>query len=213
MNQKLLNKALILSFITIIYNIVEGVVSTYFGAADLSLALFGFGVDSFVEVVSGAGILHMVLRMKKLNEINVKKRDKFEKTALKITGVSFYILTAGLILGAILSVFSGSHPETTTVGIIVSLISIATMYWLMKSKLDTGTKLNSAAIIADANCTRTCFYLSFILFFSSIIYQLTGIGFIDAAGSLGIAYYAFKEGKEALEKSKQNDAAISCNCH
>ncbi|MBZ0200178.1 MAG: cation transporter [Ignavibacteriaceae bacterium] len=213
MNSKLLNKALLLSLITIIYNVAEGVISTYFGAADQSLALFGFGVDSFVEVVSGAGILHMILRMKKLNEINIKERDKFEKTALIITGVSFYVLTVGITAGAILNVFSGSHPETTTAGVIISLISIATMYWLMKSKLDTGTKLNSPAIIADANCTRTCFYLSFILFFSSIIYQLTGIGFIDAFGSLGIAYYAFKEGKEALEKSKQKDAAISCDCH
>ena len=87
---KLLRTALFLSFITIFYNIIEGVVSVYFGAEDETLALFGFGVDSFVEVISGIGIAHMILRMR---FSKVVTRDKFEKTALRITGTVFYLLT------------------------------------------------------------------------------------------------------------------------
>lgn len=59
-----LNYALLLSLVTIFYNMAEGVISTFFGANDETLALFGFGLDSFVEVLSGIGIAHMIYRMK-----------------------------------------------------------------------------------------------------------------------------------------------------
>ena len=128
---KLLRTGLVLSFITIFYNIIEGVVSVYFGAEDETLALFGFGVDSFVEVISGIGIAHMILRMR---FSKVVTRDKFEKTALRITGTVFYLLTLGLIIGAVLNIIYDVKPETTFVGIVVSGISIGTMYWLMTAK-------------------------------------------------------------------------------
>lgn len=206
--KKSLNTALILSLITIFYNIAEGVISVYFGTEDETLALFGFGVDSFVEVISGIGILHMIIRMKRSN---VNNRDGFERTALKITGFSFYLLTAGLVFGSVLNILNDIKPETTIVGIIVSVISIFTMYYLMNAKLKVGKELNSDAIIADANCTKTCFYLSFLLLVSSGLYELFQISYIDIAGSLGIAYFAFKEGKEAFEKSVSE--TLACNCH
>ena len=204
---KLLRTAFILSLITIFYNIIEGVVSVYFGSEDETLALFGFGVDSFVEVISGIGIAHMILRMK---YSKVVTRDKFEKTALRITGTVFFLLTLGLITGSVLNIISGVKPETTLVGIIVSVISIFTMYWLMTAKLKVGKALKSDAIIADANCTRTCFYLSFILLASSGLYEIFNIAYFDVLGSLGIAYFAFTEGREAFEKVRSGN--LACNC-
>jgi len=206
-SEKLLKHALILSIITVIYNVIEGIVSVYFGESDDSLALLGFGVDSFVEVISGLGILHMILRMK-YSEVN--NRDKFERTALKITGVGFYVLFVGLMLGSILNIISGKTPETTLAGIVISSISILTMYFLMKAKLSVGKKLNSDAIISDANCTKTCFYLSVILLSSSLLYEIFHINYFDILGSLGIAYYSYKEGKEAFEKSHSDN--LSCEC-
>ena len=206
MSTKLLNKAYILSLITIFYNLVEGGVATFYGAQDETLALFGFGLDSFVEVLSGIGIAHMIWRMKK-NDIS--KRDSFEKTALKITGTAFYLLTAGLIIGAVNNIYLGTKPDTTIIGLAISVLSILTMYFLYKAKLDVGQKLNSAPIISDANCTKTCFYLSFILLGSSLFYELFKIPYIDAIGSLGIAWYALKEGKEAFEKA--NTGSLTCN--
>jgi len=205
---KLVNTALYLSLITIIYNIAEGSFSIFFGLEDETLALFGFGVDSFVEVISGVGILHMVVRMKKSD---VNRRDQFERTALKITGFSFYLLTIGLFVGSILNVIYDVKPETTLVGIIVSAISIFTMFYLMNAKFKIGKKLNSDAIIADANCTKTCFYLSFILLASSGAYELLHISYIDIAGSLGIAFFAYKEGKESFDKASSE--TLACNCH
>ncbi|MFW5705621.1 MAG: cation transporter [Bacteroidota bacterium] len=207
--KKLIDTALILSLVTIFYNLAEGIISVYFGIDDETLALLGFGVDSFVEVISGVGILHMVLRMKRTGD-DPASRDKFERTALRITGFSFYLLTAGLLVGSVLNVLRGSQPETTTVGIIISSISIATMWFLMTYKKKIGWKLNSDAIIADANCTKTCFYLSIILLASSGLYEIFRIGYIDVAGSLAIAWFAFSEGREAFEKARSNK--LSCGC-
>ncbi len=204
---KLLNRAKWLALFTIIYNIVEGVISVYYGVADETLVLFGFGVDSFVEVISGVGILHMVVRMQG-NEVTT--HDRFEKTSLRITGYAFYILAFGLILGSAINLYYDIKPETTFVGIAVSLISILTMYFLMHSKMKVGEALNSDAIIADANCTKTCFYLSFILLGASLLYSLWGIQYIDIVGSLGISYFAYTEGKESLEKVRSGK--ISCGC-
>jgi len=207
---KLLKKALWLAVITIVYNLAEGIISIFYGLEDETLALFGFGVDSFVEVISGLGILHMILRMR-YSEIEI--HDRFEKTALRITGFGFYLLTAGLLFGSTMNLIYDVKPETTLVGIIVSTISIITMYLLMNAKLKVGKALNSDAIIADANCTKTCFYLSFILLGSSVLYELFSIQYFDILGSLGIAYFAFKEGKEAFEKVKSGKISCACDDH
>jgi divalent metal cation (Fe/Co/Zn/Cd) transporter len=209
---KWLNIALWLSIITIVYNIAEGLVSVYFGSSDDTLVLLGFGVDSFVEVISGIGILHMVIRMQRSE---IKNFDTFERLALRITGVAFMVLAVGLVAGSLLNLVNKSKPETTLAGIIIAAISIVTMYFLMQYKLKTGKALNSEAIIADAHCTKTCLYLSFILLASSLLYEFLKITYIDIAGSLGIAWYAFSEGRESLEKARKNKLSCSCgeNCH
>ncbi len=205
-----LRYAFALSLITIFYNIAEGLISIYFGAGDETLALLGFGIDSFVEVISGIGIAHMIFRMK---YSKVQTRDSFERTALRVTGTAFYLLTAGLLIGSVLNIINNVKPETTIPGIIIASISIATMYWLMTSKLKVGKALNSDAIIADANCTKTCFYLSFILLASSGLYELFNIAYFDILGSIGIAYFAFKEGREAFEKVRTGKLLCSCEDH
>ena len=206
---RLLKIALYLAIITILYNTIEGVVSVMFGYEDETLALFGFGLDSFVEVISGIGVLHMLVRMK---TANIEKHDSFEKTALRITGIAFLILSAGLVVGSIVNIANNIKPTTTLVGMIVSSISIITMYFLMKAKLKVGNELKSDAIIADANCTKACFYLSFILLASSGLYEIFGIVYLDILGALGISYFAFKEGREALEKVKSNNISCCSSC-
>ena len=210
--QKLIQLALTLTIITLVYNFAEGIIAVTFGISDDTLVLLGFGVDSFVEMISAFGILHMVLRMRKSQ---VDTPDSFEKSALRITGTAFYLLTLGLIVGVGINFYTGEEPETTMVGIIISSASILTMWFLMRAKLNVGRKLNSNAIIADANCTKTCFYLSFILLASSLLYEFTGIGWVDNVGSLGIAWFAFTEGREAFEKARKGNFSCGCegDCH
>lgn len=195
-----------LALFTIIYNIAEGLVSTYLGYEDESLTLFGFGMDSFIEVISGFGIAHMIVRIQTKPELN---RDGFERTALRITGFSFYALVVGLVVSGINNVLTSHKPESTFWGIIIAVISIVIMWILILGKTKVGKQLNSKAILADAECSRICIYMSVILLLSSGIYELTGFAYVDSIGSLGLSYFAFKEGKECFDKVKNNQL---CSC-
>jgi len=194
--------ALWLALFTIFYNLAEGLISVFFGISDETLTLFGFGVDSFIEVMSGIGILAMVMRIRQNPET---PRSQFEKTALRVTGTSFYLLAVGLGATAIYNLFTAHKPTTTLPGLIISIISIAVMWALVLGKRKVGRTLDSSPILADANCTMVCIYMSIVLLASSLIYQLTGSGFIDSIGALGLIYFSYSEGKESFEKAAGMD--------
>jgi len=206
-NAALYRWASVLALITIFYNIGEGVVSVFFGLEDESFALFGFGLDSFVEVASGIGIWHMIRRIRK-NE--GEATDHFERTALKITGGGFTVLTVGLTITAVINLYQGHKPETTFWGIVISLVSIATMWLLIHYKVKVGKALNSQAILSDAACTRACLQLSVVLLVASAGYKFTGIGGFDSVGTLVIAGLCWREGREAFEKAKAGSFACAC---
>ena len=196
---KLYKRAYQLSLFTIFYNIAEGIVSIIIGYHDETLTLFGFGVDSFIEVMSGKGIAVMILRIKQNPD---SSKNEFEIKALKITGTAFYLLSAGLLTGIILNIITNHKPETTFWGIIISLISITVMVWLMKAKKSVGKKLNSEPIISDSICTKVCVYMSIVLLASSLFYELSGFAYADAIGAAGLIYFSLTEGKEVLDKSR-----------
>lgn len=198
----LYKNAYYLSFFTIFYNIAEGLISMILGFKDETLTLFGFGADSFIEVMSGIGIALMILRIK---QNPASSKNEFEIKALKITGTAFYILSIGLIVGIIINIINNHKPETTLWGIIISIISIMVMVWLMKAKKGVGIKLDSEPIISDSNCTKVCVYMSIVLLVSSLIYELTGFAYADAIGAAGLIYFSISEGKEAFEKAKGKD--------
>jgi divalent metal cation (Fe/Co/Zn/Cd) transporter len=198
--------AFFLSLFTIAANLVEGVFSTILGQKDGTLALFGFGLDSFIEVISAVGISMMILRIARTPE---SPRSGFEITALKITGVSFYLLTAGLVITAFLNLVTKSKPETVMSGLIISVISLSVMVFLYLAKLKVGRRLNSDPIVADANCTKTCIYMSVILLGSSLVYMITGFAFVDIIGAIGIAWFALSEGRESFEKAAGKE---ECDC-
>jgi divalent metal cation (Fe/Co/Zn/Cd) transporter len=195
-----------LALITIIYNLLEGCVSVVLGLQDGTVALFGFGLDSYVEVVSGIGIWHMVRQMKQSDPVT---HDSFQRRALQITGGAFYVLAVGLVATSALNIYKGSKPETTFWGIVVSVISILSMWLLIHYKVKIGKQYNSPALIADANCSKACMYLSIVLLVSSVGYEVTRIGAIDSVGAIGIALFSYREGREAFEKSKGD---LTCSC-
>ncbi len=199
--RKFYSIALALAVFTIVYNLVEGILATWLGYEDETLTLFGFGVDSFIEMISGIGIVHMVLRIRKNPSA---KRDDFERTALRITGTAFYLLVAGLLIGASFVIYTGQKPDTTFWGVVISSISILVMLGLIYGKKKVGKALHSEAILADANCTLVCVYMSVILLVSSGLYELTKLPYLDAAGTIGLAWFSYKEGKECFEKASSD---------
>lgn len=197
--------ALWLAIFTVFYNIAEGLISIFFGINDEALTLFGFGVDSFIEVMSGLGILAMVIRIRQDTDA---PRSRFEITALRVTGTSFYLLAIGLGATAIYNLFTAHKPTTTLPGLVISAISIGMMWLLVAGKRKVGRALHSVPILSDANCTLVCIYMSVILLASSLIYAVTGFGFVDSIGALGLIYFSVKEGREAFDKAN----GIECDC-
>lgn len=203
--QKLYKTAYLLSIFTIAYNVLEGIISMLLGYQDETLTLFGFGVDSFIEVMSGIGIAVMISRIRQ----NPKSsKSSFETRALRVTGTSFYFLAVGLLAGIVVSIVNHHQPETTLWGVVIAVISIAVMWWLVNAKKRIGRLLDSDAIVADANCTKVCIYMSLVLLAASGIYELTGFAYADAIGSAGLIYFSISEGKEAFEKAKGKE----CGC-
>jgi divalent metal cation (Fe/Co/Zn/Cd) transporter len=203
--QKLYKRAYLLSLFTVFYNVFEGIISMLLGFQDETLALFGFGVDSFIEVMSGIGIAVMILRIRKQP---TSPRSAIEIKALKITGTAFYLLSAGLLAGVVINLINHHKPETTFWGAVIALISVVVMVWLMNAKKKIGRLLHSDPIVADANCTKVCVYMSLVLLASSLIYELTGVVYADVIGAAGLIYFSVSEGKEAFEKARGKE----CNC-
>lgn len=203
--QRLWSLTLFLAYCTIGYNVAEGIVASYFGLSDESLALFGFGLDSFIEVISGVGILMMVYRTRR----HISNRTSAEQRALRISGTAFYLLALSLVIGAGITIWYGQKPETTLASIIITSISILLMWTLSSTKISLGKRLNSPAIIADGKCTRVCLWMSIVVLASAVLFHFTEIGYIDAAGAVGLAYLSWKEGKESFEKASSEQL---CGC-
>lgn len=192
-------RAQLLAIITIVFNLIEGMVSVTFGVSDDSLALFGFGIDSFIETISAIGILVMI---KRIGSNPDSLRTQFEVNALKLTGYCFFALTVFLAISGIYNVAMGVKPQTTLPGLVISIISIISMLFLIKAKKHIGNQLHSQAIIADANCNLVCIYMSVVLLISSALYAFWGFAFFDLLGTLGIMWFSVKEGLESFKKAK-----------
>jgi divalent metal cation (Fe/Co/Zn/Cd) transporter len=205
MNEKY-SRAIVLAIITIAYNILEGVVSVYFGIADDQLSLMGFGFDSFIETMSAIGVLLMLLRTLKYHKTG---KNKYEKSALRITSTGFFILSVMLIISVIIRFKTEDYPKSTLAGIIISLLSIVSMILLVFYKLREGKKLESDALNADARCNIVCVYMSAVLLITSILVEFFDVCWFDLIGTLGIVYFSVKEGVEAWRKS--NGKTCSCN--
>ena len=110
-----------------------------------------------------------------------------------------------MLAGGIISIVQHHKPVTTFWGIVIALASIVVMTWLFISKFRVGKKLDSAPIIADANCTKVCIYMSVVLLLASLIYELTGFAYADIIGVAGLIWFSVGERREAVEKAKKSD--------
>lgn len=195
-----------LAVLTIVYNLAEGLIATYYGIRQEALTLFGFGADSFIETVSALGVAQMVVRIHRRPNSD---RGPLESTALRITGWCFYILSGILVISAIFDLVYGHQPVSTFAGLVIAVISILCMWALVYAKLRLGKKLGSAPVVADARCNMVCIYMSVVLLVSSILWWIFEIPYVDIAGALVLVYFCVKEGREAFEKAK---GSHDCSC-
>ncbi|HYM20192.1 MAG TPA: cation transporter [Candidatus Kapabacteria bacterium] len=187
--------AFALAIATIVCSSLEGGFSVCYGYTSSSLTLFGNGVVSFIEVISGFGIFAMVLRIR---QHSAQPAENIERSSLRITGIGLYVLAGGLVVMSIANFITGQHPTTTVSGIIIAIITIAVIGALVIAKLNVAKRTGSKALLADAKCTRICVYMSTTVLVASVVYELTKFAYADQIGAIGLAYFAYKEARECF---------------
>lgn len=200
-----------LALFTVGYNLVEGLVSMGFGWADDSLALFGFGADSFIEV--GSALL-VLWRLAGDEGGCASTRLKKERRAALGIGLLFLLLALGTALGAALSLASRRHPETTLPGLVVSLASLGFMVWLWRAKLRAAHHLDSRSLEGDAACSRVCIQLSGVLLGGSLLFTLwPSLWWADSVAALALALLIAREGLSTIRAARRPDFSGGCGCH
>ncbi|MBT1621206.1 cation transporter [Curtobacterium flaccumfaciens pv. oortii] len=173
---------------TITYNVIEAIIAIAAGTVSSSTALIGFGLDSIVEVLSAAAVAW---------QFAGPDPEARERVALKVIAVSFFGLALYVTIDAILSLTGLRSPEHSTVGIILTAVSLLVMPGLSLFERRTGKELGSASAVADSKQTLICSYLSAAVLIGLLLNTLLGWAWADAVAGLVIVVFAVREGLEA----------------
>lgn len=181
-----------LEYLTIGWNSLEAVASIVAGLFAGSIALVGFGLDSLIEVLSGAALLW------RLHMDAPEQRERAEQIALKLVGISFLLLAAYVAFDSLKSLLKHEAPEMSYTGIVIAALSLAVMPLLARAKRRVAAKISSRALEADSRQTDICMYLSAILLAGLTLNALFGWWWADPVAALVMIPIIVKEGVEAL---------------
>ena len=192
-------KALYLSYFTVGYNVLEGLVSVLAGIVSGSIALVGFGLDSFVESFSG-GV--MVWRFRKAELLSDKEHERREVVAIKFVAYSFFLFGSYVLYESVKTLYLVEIPNPSLLGIIIAIISIIVMPTLYYQKNKVGKSLESSSLVADSKQTLACVFLSIVLLAGLGLNYLYSIWWADPIVGLFIVAFLFKEGYSSLKEEK-----------
>ncbi len=201
MDSRLHKKALLLSYFTVGYNILEGIVSIVAGLLAGSIALVGFGLDSFVESFSGSVMIWRFRQHGKISE-----EEKVEKKAVRFVAYSFFILGAYVLYESLKKLYFHEVPDPSLLGMLIAIVSIIVMPVLFYMKYQTGKSINSRSLVADSKQTLACVFLSVALLIGLGLNYLYGLWQADPIVGLVIVFYLIREGRDTLKEEKL------CNC-
>ncbi len=197
--KKLHKKAFYLSVFTVAYNFVEGIISIFVGYLSGSIALVGFGADSFVQSVSG-GI--MIWRFRAHGNLAVEEEERIESISAKLVAYSFFVLGAYILFESLKKLILREHPEPSLIGIIIAVASIIVMPILFYLKYSIGKSIGSRSLVADSKQTLACLYLSFALLIGLGLNYLFGFWWSDPAVGLIVVVFLIREGYETLKEDR-----------
>jgi divalent metal cation (Fe/Co/Zn/Cd) transporter len=203
MNSPLHKRALFLSYFTVGYNILEGIISVLVGLLAGSIALVGFGSDSFVESLSGS---IMIWRFRKHGKISKKEEERIEKKATRYVAFTFFILGAYVFYESIKMLYLQEKPEPSIIGILIAIASLIVMPVLFYMKYRTGKAIKSHSLVADSKQTLACFFMTISLLVGLSLNFLFGIWQADPLVGLLIVVFLFKEGYTTYKEGE------ICNC-
>lgn len=201
---RLLERGLRLEYLTVGWNIAEGLIAIGAGVVAGSIALIGFGVDSFVETMSGL-VLIWRLRAEANGAADEERIEQIERRASRLVAVSFLILAAYVAFEAVRTLAAQDQPDASPVGIALTAVSLLVMLWLARAKLDTGKALGSRALIADSHQTFACWYLSATTLAGLALNAVFGLWWADPGAALVIAVFLVREAREAWEGEEEHE--------
>ena len=192
---ELLRRGLRLEYLTVGWNVVEGLVSVAAAVAAGSVALLGFGIDSFVETTSGLILIWRLRAERRARDL--EEIDRLDRRAHKLVALSLFLLAGYVAFDAAKAFITHVRPEQTVVGIAITSLSLGVMWWLARAKHRTAAALGSRALEADSFQTTACWWLSLITLAGIGLNALFGWWWADPAAAFGITYFLVTEGREA----------------
>jgi cation diffusion facilitator family transporter len=199
--EKLHRRGLRLEWFTVAWNVIEAVVAIGAGLIVGSVALVGFGVDSGLEVISAVALLWRLYRAGP--NASAEEHGEAEKRALYLVAATFFLLAAYILYEAIGALLSGKGPENSTVGLVLSVISLVIMPVLAYGKQRTGREMGSEALQADAVETWVCSYLSLALLAAVGLNAAFSWWWADPVGALAMLPVILWQGWETLEEARE----------
>lgn len=173
---------------TIGYNIIEAIVAITAGTVASSGALIAFGLDSTIEVLSAAAVAWQFTR---------RDPERWEKGTLQVIAVAFFALAAFVTVSSLSTLIGRVEVEHSTLGIVITALSVVIMPVLSFAERRAGRELGSATAVADSKQILICTYLSAAVLAGLILNTLLGWWWADAIAGLVIAGFAIREGIEA----------------
>ncbi len=204
--EELHRRGLRLEWFTVTWNVIEGVVAIGAGVISGSVSLIGFGADSFIEVISAVALLW---RLRKAGPYaSAEERGNAERRALYLVAATFFLLAAYITYEAVGALLSREGPENSTVGLVLSVVSLLVMPALAYGKQRTGRELGSEALNADAVETWVCSYLSLALLAGVGLYAAFGWWWADPAGALAMLPVILWQGWETLGEAREEGEGV-----
>jgi divalent metal cation (Fe/Co/Zn/Cd) transporter len=200
--------ALRLEYLTVSWNVIEGVVAITAALAAGSVALLAFGIDSFVECASG-GVLIWRLRAERSAK-DATAVERLDRRAHQLVGYSLFVLAAWVLFDASKALYTQERPEASVVGLVLLILSIGAMYWLAKAKRRAAAALKSRALQADSFQTSACFWLSVVGLVGIGLNAAFGLWWADPIAAFGIAALLVKEGRQGLRGESCCEADHCC---
>lgn len=194
--QKTHKLGLFLSYFTVGYNVIEGIVSVIAGGITGSVALVGFGLDSFIESLSGSV---MIWRLSKHGKISHEEEERVEAQAANLVGATFFILAAYILYEAVNRLISREAPDASLIGIVIAGLSLLIMPTLAYLKNQTGKAIGSPSLVADSKQTFVCVLMSVALLIGVTANYLFGIWWLDPVAALFFVGILVKEGYGAIK--------------
>ena len=195
-------KALYLEYFTVGWNVLEGVIAIVAGVLAGSIALVGFGLDSYIEVASA---IVLIWRLRKQGD--EEDEEQAEQRAILVVGVTFIALALYVTYESVTKLIFHERPAESLIGILLAIVSLIVMPVLAWQKRKVASQIGSRALAADALETLACSYLSFALLVGLGLNAWVGWWWADPLAALLMVFFLVREGWEAIEEGWEAQAS------